>query len=70
VQQANITSFKVGMKPHNLGKKYINNGEIEFFAASDQIDEYLKNGFILGRLPGSYKRTGKYKKEKLNEESM
>ena len=64
LQQANITSFKAGMKPHNSGKRYVNNGIDEFFIPIDQLDEFLNKGFSLGRLPGSYKKTDKHKQNK------
>ena len=54
LQGKNRTSFVKGNVPKNKGRKYVNNGIIEINILKEQIDEYLNNGFKLGRLPGSY----------------
>ncbi len=56
LQTANKTTFKPGMVPHNTGRKYMNNGQEEFWVETNQIDHYLSIGFRLGSLPGSYKK--------------
>ena len=56
LQTANKTTFKPGMLPHNTGRKYVNNGTVEFWIDKDQIDYYQSLGFKLGRLPSVYKK--------------
>lgn len=56
LQTANKTTFKPGMVPHNTGRKYMNNGQEEFWVDTDNIAYYEGLGFKLGRLPGSYKK--------------
>ena len=56
LQTANKTTFKQGMIPHNTGRKYMNNGKEELWVDINNIAYYESQGFILGRLPGSYKK--------------
>ena len=56
LQTANKTTFKQGMTPHNTGRKYMNNGKEEFWVDACNIAHYESLGFILGRLPGAYKK--------------
>ena len=59
LQTANKTTFKPGMIPHNIGCKYMNNGQEELWVEINNITYYEGLGFKLGRLPGSYKKRNK-----------
>lgn len=56
LQVANRTTFKLGHRPANAGRKYMNNGQEELWVDSCNIAYYESLGFKLGRLPGSYKK--------------
>ena len=40
------------MSKQRKGRIHINNGLIEKFVKSEELDEYLKNGFVYGKLTG------------------
>jgi hypothetical protein len=51
VMDANVGKVVLKYVSPTLGRKIVNDGTSEKFIKKEQVNEYLENGFVLGRLP-------------------